>query len=50
MTYFAIQALDALGATAVHPIHFMAQFEMLAQSRVGLIDWTGAIPGWRPTG
>ena len=26
MTYFAIQALDALGAAAVHPLHFLAQF------------------------
>jgi glycosyltransferase involved in cell wall biosynthesis len=26
-TYFAIQALDALGAAALHPLHFLAQFE-----------------------
>jgi glycosyltransferase involved in cell wall biosynthesis/SAM-dependent methyltransferase len=27
LTYFAIQALDALGAAALHPLHFLSQFE-----------------------
>jgi len=27
LTYFAIQALDALGAEALHPLHFLARFE-----------------------
>jgi glycosyltransferase involved in cell wall biosynthesis len=34
-TYFAIQALDALGAAALHPTHFLAQF-----------DTPGAITDW----
>jgi len=42
MTYFAIQALDALGATAVHPIHFMAQFESAGAiaSWLDRLDWS----------
>ena len=35
LTYFAIQALDALGAEALHPLHFLDRFEAPAQSRPG---------------
>ena len=42
MTYFAIQALDALGVAAVHPSHFLAQFESPGAIAAWLdrLDWS----------
>jgi glycosyltransferase involved in cell wall biosynthesis len=41
-TYFAIQALDALGAPVLHPLHFLAKFEAPGAMAAWLdqLDWS----------
>jgi glycosyltransferase involved in cell wall biosynthesis len=44
MTYFALQALDALGMKALHPLRFMEQFgsEYAIETWLEKLDWSNA--------